>query len=123
MTFLLSTALVIVVAILGFVLLPMVSLVVLLPIQMIVGLVNKRLGYMASRYSSLAFDVAVLLLLITWAGDRFALVTWPAWLVAGLAMFMAGNTLIFFDIRCYLSDGGAWAKPSDITEADFTGVQ
>lgn len=109
MAILLSALLVIVTAVLGWAILPFLSMIVTFPIMFILRPLNKFLAYMISRYASLVFDVAVLALLINWAGGRFVLITWPAWLVAGWCMFAAGNTLILFDIRCYLSNSGIWS--------------
>jgi hypothetical protein len=80
-----------------------------MPVMLIVGIVNKFLAYMLSRYTGLMIDFGVMIWLITWAGAKWGLVTWPAWLVAGWCMFTAGNTLILFDIQCYLTNTGAWA--------------
>lgn len=109
-TLLLSALLVIAVAALGWAILPILSMVVTLPIMFTLRLMNKFLAYMISRYVSLFFDIAVLALLINWAGAKFGLITWPAWLVAGWCMVAAGNTLILFDIQCYLNNSGAWAR-------------
>jgi hypothetical protein len=117
MTIALSILLVAVVAVLGFAVLPFVSSMLLLPIDLVVGFLSIWLSYMVSRYSSLAFSIAILIWLINFAGTKFDLVTWPAWIVAGWSMFTAGNTLIFFDISCYLGDRGAWA-PSPLKTAE-----
>lgn len=109
MTFVGSALLVIVVAVLGWALLPIVSMLLTFPLLFILSPINKFLAYMVSRYTGLAFDFGVMIWLITWAGARWELVTWPAWLVAGWCMFTAGNTLILFDVQCYLTDSGAWA--------------
>ena len=116
MTFVLSALLVVVVAILGWVLLPILTMIITMPIMLIVGFVNKFLAYMLSRYTGLAVDFAILIWLISWSGTKWNIVTWPAWLVAGWAMFTAGNTLILFDIQCYLTDSGAWAPKRDDVE-------
>lgn len=117
MTYVLSGLLVVIVAILGWAVLPMVGLVVTLPIQLFLTFINRFLGYMVSRYATLAFDFAVMIWLITWAGGKWGLITWPAWIVAGLCMFTAGNTLIFFDIQCYLANSGVWAPKHGAAEA------
>jgi hypothetical protein len=109
MTYVLSGLLVVVVAILGWILLPAVSFIITIPLMLILRFINKVLAYMVSRYAGLAFDFVVMIWLITWAGARWDLVTWPAWTMAGWCMFTAGNTLILFDIRCYVTESGIWA--------------
>jgi len=89
--------------------LPLIGLIVTIPIQIIISFVNRFLGYMLSRYITLAFEFVLIIWLITWAGERWGLVTWPAWIWAGWSMFRNGNTMILFDIQCYLTDSGAWA--------------
>jgi hypothetical protein len=109
MTYILSGLLVVIVAILGWLVLPVIGLIVTIPIQIIISFVNKFLGYMVSRYVTLAFDFAAMIWVISWTGERWGLVTWPAWILAGWCMFTVGNTLILFDIQCYVTDSGAWA--------------
>ena len=121
MIFVLSTLLVIVVAALGWLILPMTSFIITIPIMLVLRFINKLFAYLLSRYVGLAFDFGILIWLITWAGAKWELVTWPAWLVAGWCMFTAGNTLILFDIRCYVTSSGAWVPkdPSRLFTAEM----
>jgi hypothetical protein len=107
----LSLVLVFVVAALGFWILPFLGMIVVgYPVTVILRPINKWVAYMVSRYGTFVLDCFVLAWIIIWAGNKWGLITWPAWLVAGWAILMEGNTLLFFDLHCYLTDSGAWRK-------------
>ena len=106
----LSLVLVFVVAALGFWILPFLGMIIGIPVAVVLKAINRWFAYMVSRYATFVSDCFVLAWIIIWAGNKWSLTTWPAWLVAGLAIFMEGNTLLFFDLDCYLTDSGAWRK-------------
>jgi hypothetical protein len=100
-----------VVAVLGFWLLVFPEMLITFSVAAVLRFINRWFAYMVSRYLSVALDCVVLAWIIVWAGDTWGLITWPAWLVAGYAIFTSGNTLLFFDLDCYLTETGAWRKP------------
>jgi hypothetical protein len=109
MSILLSLLLVVAVVILGWVVLPILGFLVIMPTQLVVSFVNRFAGYLVARYTGLIVDIVVLVWFINWAGEKFQITTWPAWIVGIIAIGSMVATVVGFDVRCYQNGTGAWA--------------
>lgn len=108
MSVIFSILFVLVVLILGYAVLPMLSTVVSMALIIALRPISKTLGYFVGRYVSFALWVWALIEIIGIGGDRFNLVTWPAWVVAAFCVVSGGNTLVLFDCRCYMTQSGVF---------------
>jgi hypothetical protein len=119
MIILLSVLFAIVVGIVGYIVLPIATTVITLPTLLLLRPINGRLAYLVSRYIDFAVCAVLLSLMVSLPGTKFQLITWPAWIAAGWSFLTIGNTLILWDLRCYLMDTGAWA-PREIAVIDHS---
>jgi|GEM_PF-5114989 len=88
---------------------PLVTSIPFLAILALTGYISKRLAWFFGRYVTSAVAILLLIAIIVWGVNYFGLIAWPAWLVAAFCIFADINTLVQFDIDCYLNDKGIYA--------------